>query len=297
MFTQRRVTLASQQRLFTPNMGTVAAFFRGEKRSSSNRVKHNNRFPKITAIAVAACVGILVTSVAMGQGRGGRPGGGGPGGAGGNKDRSASEYYRGTAMPTPATLTIHGGQYLRSDTKQFEYIIMPQQVRIYVYDKELHPISARDVQAHLSLQLPGENRTRKVSFQYVAPPGESDEQDHLIASLDASLLPEKDMPATFVFLGVAQKRDATTSFTPLISRADVRPYVMRVQYTKADIPKAARQHVCPVTGTVLDPNAQVVKVLVAECPVYLSREDDVAEVRATPEKYLAKLQSAGGSVR
>ena len=265
--------------------------------TSTSRLRFcTNSFPKITAFAVVACAGILAASVAMGQGRGGGGGHGG-GGPGANKDRSASEYYHGATLPPPATLTLHGGQYLRSDTKQFEYIIMPQQVRIYVYDKELKPISSEDVQAHLSFQLPGENRTRKVSFQHVAATAGTDEQDYLVAAFDASLLPEKDMPTTFVFSSVVKKHAATASFTPLVSRADVRPYVMRVQYTKADAEKAARQRVCPVTGAVLDPNGSVVKVLIAEYPVYLSREDDVAAIRATPEKYLAQLQPAASDRR
>ncbi len=263
--------------------------------STSRLPFFNHGFPKITAIAVAACAGILAASVAMGQGRGG--GGRNGGDQGGAKDRSAAEYYHGSALATPATLTLHGGQYLRSDTNQFEYIIMPQQVRIYAYDKILNPISSKEVQAYLSFRLPGETHTRKVPFQYVAATGGTGEQDYLVAAFDASLLPEKDMPTTFVFSGIAAKRTESASFTPLISRADVRPYVIRVQYTKADAEKAARQRVCPVTGVILNPNGPVVKVLVAECPVYISREDDVAELRATPEKYLARLQPATDSRR
>jgi hypothetical protein len=268
--------------------------------------QRRHAFCKGIALGIAFClIGLAATSPAMAQRRGGH------GGPGDGKDRSAMEYFHGNPMPTQATLTLHGGQYMRSETRQFEYIIMPRQIRIYVYDKELHPLAANGVQVYLTYQLPSETRTRKAAFEHSHATG-VDPQDYLVAMFDSSTLPEKNMAVTFVFSGVplpekpitfsslltiAKKRPETVSFTPLISRADVRPYVARVQYTEADAARVAQQRICPVSGKTLDPRGQVVKVLVGETPLYLGNDDDVAEVRATPEKYLARQQTPTSVMR
>lgn len=238
------------------------------------------QFPKTTTAFFAALAVLATTSNALAQGRG--PGGGQP--------SHPSDYYRGVMPTTPVAMTLHGGKYLRTDANHFEFIIMPQQIRIYVYDKKMARLNAKDIKAVLSMQLPGEMRTKTFEFQYVAAKPEIDAQDYIAAAFDASQLPEKNMPVTFSFTNTAERRAKPSSFTPMISRADIRPYVMRVLYTKADAEKAAAQRTCPVTGAELNLETTLVKVLIGEHPVYLNRKEDVPQIRATPEKYLAQLQ-------
>ena len=47
-----------------------------------------------------------------------------------------------------------------------------------------------------------------------------------------------------------------------------------------------RQRVCPVSGQVLGSRGPVVKLYIADYPLYLSGEDCIAAVKQSPEKYL-----------
>ena len=66
----------------------------------------------------------------------------------------------------------HGGDYVSTETNYYEIVYMPLQTRIYFYDDKLKPLSARDVHAEMTVQMPSENTPRQLPFQYVTmPPG------------------------------------------------------------------------------------------------------------------------------
>jgi hypothetical protein len=227
---------------------------------------------------------------------GGMDGGGGRGHGGGRNGSagasSPAAYYHGAAPPlTRVTLTPHGGQFLSTEAHKYEIVYMPLQARIYRYDEDGKPLSARNVHVQMSLQPPTENAVRKIPFQYVVLPAGTTEQDYVVAAFDFRQWPEKETPITFEFSGLASRRNPTASFTPLISRSDIRPYVAQVLPVETDRDGILRQRVCPVSGAMLGSKGPIVKLYIADYPLYVSGQDCVSAVEEAPEKYLPRPSS------
>ncbi|MEN6451973.1 MAG: hypothetical protein ABFC96_15905 [Thermoguttaceae bacterium] len=243
----------------------------------------------LLAVAVSA---FLLTSTALAQAGGGR---GGRGGGPANRD-SMADRYRGAVSPSQRKLTLHGGQYLATDENRYEIVYMPLQTRIYLYDKSFQPLSARDLHAEMSLQLPDEREVRHLPFRY-APPARWGEQDYVVAVLNVAQLNDRETPITFQFTGLPDRQHPTATFTPVFTSANVRPYVTQVLATKADTDAVVRQRVCPVCGQPLGVKRPVVKVLIAEFPLYLCDEECIAAVRETPRRFLPQPQAQRPNTR
>ena len=210
--------------------------------------------------------------------------------------RTPADDYRGVApLPQQIVLTPHGGEYLTTKTNHYEIVYMPLQARIYLFDDKMQPLTARDVHAQMSLNLPRQNVPQKIPFQYVAMPAGVTEQDYVVAAFDFRQLPDKETPITLEFsglpdshkfLGLWDRHAGTASFTPSFSPSKIRPYVARVLLTEADREGFRRQMLCPVSGKMLGTERPAIKLYIADYPLYLSGEDCIAAVKQSPEKYL-----------
>jgi hypothetical protein len=250
-------------------------------------------------LGVAMCAWMLCEATAVGQGGGGMGGGmgggRGGGGHGGGRDSGQSNLGRNLSPPPPQViLTPHGGQYLETETNRYEIVYMPLQTRIYLFDKEMKPLSARDIHAQMSPKLSSASAPPQIPFQYVAMPAGAVEQDYVVAAFDISQLSRETpiafefsgLPSRHKFLGIWDRHDGTASFTPLFSPAKIRPYVARVLPTEADRDGVMRQKFCPVSNQMLGSKGPVIKVYIADNPLYLSGEDCLAAVQQAPDKYL-----------
>ena len=241
-------------------------------------------------IGVAICSCLPTMSDAFGQG--GAMGAGGRRGGGGNAPHSSpSDYYRGSAPPpSQVVLTPHGGQYMNTDSNVYELVFMPLQARIYVYDKSLQPLSAKDIMPRCRCSCRRGSGICRVAFQNISLPPATAQQDYVVAVFDVSQLHDKETPITIELSGLPNRRHPTATFTPLFSSSKVRPYVARVLARKADVESVMRQRICPVCGEVLGSKGAVVKLMIGEQVLYVCGEDCVAAVREKPEKYLAPSQ-------
>jgi hypothetical protein len=185
-------------------------------------------------------------------------------------------------LPIPGTLLPHAGDYVSNDANYFELVYMPVQTRIYLYDRKFRPISARDLHAKMTLQLPWEAAPRQVPFQFVPLPAGATEQDFVAAPFDVRPLQGKDISITFELSVLAN----TATLTPHYDHFNIRPYFAKASLTAADQDAIARQRICPVTGTPLGSRGQVVKLFVAEFPLYVSGEDCIAAVKAAPQRFV-----------
>ena len=77
----------------------------------------------------------------------------------------------------------------------------PSRFRIYLFDNERKPLSARDVHAQMTLQLPRENGPRRLAFQYVILPSAATDQDYVMAVLDIRPLQDRETSVTLDFSG------------------------------------------------------------------------------------------------
>jgi hypothetical protein len=184
-------------------------------------------------------------------------------------------------LPTPGMLP-HAGDYVSNEKNYYEIVYMPLQTRIYIYSNRFKPISAQDVQAQMTLRLPTEAMARKIPFQFVPQPAGSNEQDFVAANFDIRPLQDKEVGISFE---LSNKSDPSV-MTPYYAHFNIRPFVARAAVTVADQEAIARQQTCPVTGVPLVGRKQVVKVYVAEFPLYLSGEDCIVAVKQAPQRFV-----------
>ncbi len=238
----------------------------------------------VIAVGVAAGAGILCQSTAWGQGR---MGGQGPRNPESRHAAAADSTPAYTPLPTQDGPTPHGGEYVSSETNYYEIVYMPLQTRVYLFDNNVKPLTARDVHAQMTLQLPKENVPRQVPFQYVAMPPGSPEQDYVMARFDIRPLQDKETSITLEFSGLSG-RTATATFSPYYPRFSSRPYVSKVLVTDADRDGVARQRVCPVSGAVLGSRGPVVKLYLGDYPLYVAADNCIAAVKEAPQKFLPR---------
>ncbi len=237
----------------------------------------------IKLIGVVLFALLLCRTTVLGQ-SGGRMGGRhGSDGKDQSDSGSKSDYK---PLPPPALLMPHAGDYVSTETNYYEIVYMPLQTRIYLYDSKFKPLSARDVHAQMTLQLPQETATRHIPFQYVPLPGGATEQNYVAAPFDIRPLQGEEASITFEFSGLQNRSSPTATFTPHYSPFNIRPYITQASLTEADRDAIARQRICPVTGVPLGSRGQVVKLYVAEFPLYVSGEDCIAAVKAAPQRFV-----------
>ena len=257
-------------------------------------VQHPTHNAIVRKFLLIASVWLLGVSTVFGQFSGGGMGRG-MGGRHGSDDKDKqskkAENKTGENAPTDDPLpphfylTRHGGLYLTPEWNTYEVVFLPYQTRIYLYDKN-GTLSAKDVHAEMSLQLPTENNAIRIPFQYVALPAGSTAQDYVAANFNAmQSLHEKETPLTIEFSALPDRHHPRASFTPYVSQSQIRPYVVQVLLTAADRDGVFRQGICPVCGKVLGREGQISKVLIGDEPLYLCGDGCVAPVQAAPKKY------------
>jgi len=187
-------------------------------------------------------------------------------------------------LPTPGSLLPHAGDYVSSERNYYEIVYMPLQTRIYVYNKKFNPVSAREVHAQMTLRLPAEAVDRTAPFQFVPQGDRAAEQDYLAANFDIRALEDREACITIQVSGA--KGAAGETFTPYYDHFKIRPYLAQALLTEADRDAIARQRTCPVTGAVLGSRGPVVKLYVAEFPLYVSGTDCIAAVNQAPQKFV-----------
>ena len=235
-------------------------------------------------VIVALCGSLLGASTAFGQFSG--RGGGGRHGGGESRDSDSDSRSSYKPLPTQAPLTPHGGEYVSTEKNYYEVVYMPFQTRIYLFDSKLKPLSARDVRAQMSLEMPNENARRRIPFQYAIMPPGTTEQDYVVAQFDIRPLQDKEISITLEFSDPSDHRYPTASFTPYYPRFSTRPYVAKVLLTDADRDGIARQRVCPVTGPPLGSRGAITKLYIADFPLYVAGDDCISAVKEAPERFV-----------
>ena len=176
----------------------------------------------------------------------------------------------------------HAGDYVSSERYYYEIVYMPLQTRIYVYDHKFRPAGAKDVRVQMTVQMPNQPGPQKVQFQYVPVPQGSTEQDFVAANFDIRPLQDQEASITLEL----NRLTDTVVLSPYYAHFSVRPYLAKALVTSADKDAIARQGRCPVTGAPLGSRGAVVKVYIAEFPLYLSGDDCIAAVAQAPQRFV-----------
>lgn len=189
-------------------------------------------------------------------------------------------------LPSAARRTPHGGLFLETSSHLLEVVYLPQEARVYFYEKSGAPRTSFGVRGEMSPQVPGESSPRHIPLQHVPPSG-PEQQDYLAAATYVSQLPDKT-PITFRFENLPERRHPTAEFTPVFSQSQIRPYVVRVSLVQADGEGLAWQQNCPITGARLGSMGSPVKILIGERPLYLCCAGCIDQVKEAEEARLAK---------
>ncbi len=239
----------------------------------------------ISTILVAVLAQVLFGPAAMGQSSG--RSGGRHGSGGGQRQSEKSESQGDAPAPSrPEVLTPHGGDYLSTATHRYEIVFMPLQTRVYLFDRNWKPTSARAVRGEMVLQFPTDSAPRHLPLQYQAVPPGVPEQDYVVAVVDIRELPDKETPISFEFADPSGPNKPNLSFNPVFTPSKIRPYVAKVLLTESDIDGINHQRICPVTGALLGSKGPIVKLYIADYPLYVSGPDCIAAVREAPQRYL-----------
>ena len=226
---------------------SLADFFAGDFITSMNRSKLSTR-DCATRLSIFLFAVLLCQPIARGQNSGAN---------GRYPQRSTryawarTPYNRHTwdkpsgPLPAPGRLLPHAGDYVSTETNYFEIVYMPLQTRIYPYDYKFRPISAQNIHATMSLQLPTEPIVRKIPFQYVPQPAGATEQDYLAASIDIRPLQNQEASITFRFTDLPKGNNTTEVFTPHYEHFTIRPYLTQAALIDADKEAIARQRSLP----------------------------------------------------
>jgi len=196
-------------------------------------------------------------------------------------------------LPPLEQRTPHGGLFLEAGSNSLEVVYLPQETRVYLYGKSRQPLSARELRAQMSMQLPSQTGVRQFALQYVAQPIGSKDQDYVATAVDVTQLPD-ETPIKFRFENLPDRPHSKAEFNPLFSRCQVRPYVARVLLTQADREGLARQQTCPITGATLGSMGDPIKVLVGDRPLYLCCTGCIDKVEETSGNPPARLPAVVG---
>jgi hypothetical protein len=238
----------------------------------------------------AAIIVFALSTFLAGESSWAQYGGGGGGGRGGkhssdsDSDKKSSDTF--VPQPPPVVLMPHGGEYLSTEKNYYEVVYMPLQTRIYLYDAKFKPLTAQALQAQMTVQFPTETTPRQVAFQFVAMPAGASEQDYLVAPIDVQPLKDKDVSISIQFSGLTNRSSPTASFTPHFANFKPRAYVVQASLLESDRDGIARQRLCPVTGAPLGSRGPVVKLYVAEYPLYVCGTDCIQAVKDNPLKFM-----------
>lgn len=222
--------------------------------------------------------------------------GGGGGGCGGH-DHSAHgdshedchEHYSGPAVPAaPSLAGPHGGQLLIAYDNTLEVVILPNELRVYLYAAGMKPLSAQVLQGQIVTQISSGGEKHPAPLQYVFQPHGSREQDFLGIPLDTNRLVEGQATIGLQFDRLPDRSHPKATFTLVFSRAMIRPLVALVPLAATDRDGIAGQHTCPVTGAPLGSMGQPVKLMVGNRPVYLCCEGCVTRVKEVESRRVAQ---------
>jgi len=194
-----------------------------------------------------------------------------------------------TARAPAASRGAHGGQVTQTASYCLEVVYRPQEIRVYLYESSMRPVTARGVQGRVAMKAQGQQRIVRLPLRYVAPAAGSREQDYLAAKVDVSRVRDGSMTVTFELADLPHPKEPQASFTQEFALSEIPLKVTLAALTRADQAGIARQKVCPVTGTELGGHGTPVKVLIGDRPVYLCCKGCLEKVQKDPELYLRKV--------
>lgn len=184
----------------------------------------------------------------------------------------------------------HHGQTHKTQWQAFEVVYLPHETRVYVYDYNERPFTARGTSGTVIMQVKGNPEYFRNPLRYVAQPPGSKEQDYLAAQVDVTAIRDGDMRVYFDLVNLPYAQEKNLRFDQAFALTRGTLPVTVAQFTEADRPAVARQGTCPVMETGFD-HGDPIKLLVGSQVIYVCCEDCIETIKKNPELYLEKTAS------
>lgn len=166
----------------------------------------------------------------------------------------------------------HGGSLKMLGDAQFETVVSPAGIRLYMFDSAGEAVSLANVRGTVGLRVEGNPKR----YRYDLLP---DGNANLTAPVNLSKIAGKQIELEMQIVGLPKPYEQRLKLDEVITLP-----ASREQQIAAEI---SRQKICPVSGKPLGSMGQPVAVEIAEQTVYACCGGCVATIQANPEKYAA----------
>lgn len=195
-----------------------------------------------------------------------------------------------TGQPSIFQRPPHGGQVISQDPYFFEVVFQPQATHVYLYGGLQEPISVELVRGEVVMQVSYAPQVFRYPLTYVTPSASSPGQNHLVATVDVSQVPDGQMTVTFKLDNLPKRQLRQATFSETFALTKPAPQVVVAPLMEADRAGVEQQQFCPVTGARLGSMGTPVKIRVNEQPFYVCCLGCVPKVRDNPGVYLGRLK-------
>jgi len=166
----------------------------------------------------------------------------------------------------------HGGSLKMLGDAQFETVVSPAGIRLYMFDSAGEAISLANVRGTVGLRVEGNPKR----YRYDLLP---DGNDNLTAPVNLSKIAGKQIELEMQVVGLPKPYEQRLKLDEVITLP-----ASREQQIAAEI---SRQKICPVSGKPLGSMGQPVAVEIAAQTVYACCSGCVPAIQANPDKYAA----------
>lgn len=189
------------------------------------------------------------------------------------------------ADQTKSVFGSHGGHIHKVNNALCEVVFRPRSIRVYLYDGDGKPISARQCRGTITLRV---DRKPK-SFRYDLYPESTRDaaENSLYLPINLSHIKNGKVSTSFSIVGVPGTAVSALAFS--------QPFSLTPSVEELAI---ARQKICLVSGKPLGSMGQPIKTTANGQTVYVCCAGCKKPLQANPKKYLAKLtESANRQTR
>ncbi len=186
--------------------------------------------------------------------------------------------------------TARGGQMTMIGSYGIEVVYRPKETRVYLYDMNHRPLSARGVQGQVAMTVRGNDKVYRYPLRYVGPQAGTQSPDYLALALNVSRIKDGDMSVTVELENLPTRQQPQATFTQTFALSKLSVAVELLD--ESDSPRIDRQKVCVVSGGKLGSMGTPIKVLVGGQPIYLCCKGCLGKVEKNPELYLPKVAPA-----
>jgi hypothetical protein len=184
----------------------------------------------------------------------------------------------------------HGGFVSATRHYYCEVVFEPQQTKLFFYNPGQTKCHVRGVVGEMVLKVNGDAREYRYPLELVAQPAWTGDNGYLVANADVSRVHDGDMEVVFRLRELPNPEEREVEFSQVFHLSATRPPIVTEPFSERDYRLAAQQCVCPVTNTAFAAQANPIKVVVGQQPVYVCCESCVSEVEKNPALYVQKAR-------